>query len=310
MLVFHDRWSGKSVFSGQCAHWDRRCKCIQYPQNRYSNLIQDMDNAAIGSRSVVSRSLRYICRCQAHWYVWRWIVGLDGVCPGSLVDSMSGFSGCAQLEGASLEGLYHIVHLCINWIYGFSGGNFHCSWLWCWGLYVMDCRKVHLSWNPQGWNSSWDWVRRDTWRCICSFGVRRVTALVVAHDSRTCYWRLTEIWTLRGLRDPFRHILPHLHPNLLGEFWGLFPPVSTRQRLPGRWQCGWCCHQWGSILSGLFSHVPVGPCIFAPSRILCKHRPGYQYVRRHPSACLSTGPSTSSDTSASCWLFPGWYLKQ
>jgi len=50
------------------------------------------------------------------------MVGLDGVCPGSLVASVSGLICFAELEGPSLESLRHIVHLRVDRIFGLSDG--------------------------------------------------------------------------------------------------------------------------------------------------------------------------------------------
>jgi len=59
--------------------------------------------------------------------VLTWMVGSDGVRPGTLVASVSGLSRFAQLEGSSLKGLHNIVHLCVHRIFGFSNGNFLCG---------------------------------------------------------------------------------------------------------------------------------------------------------------------------------------
>jgi len=84
------------------------------------------------------------------------MVGLDGVCHGSLVASVSGLIRFAQLEGPSLGSLHHIVHLRVDHIFGLSDGNFLRGLRWCRGLFVRDCRKVHHYWHLRERNSSWD----------------------------------------------------------------------------------------------------------------------------------------------------------
>ena len=97
------------------------------------------------------------------------MISLNGVCPGSLLASVSGLICFAQLEVPSLEGLHDIVHVHVNCISGFSDRNFLCGLQWCRGLFARDCRKVHHYWHLWELNSSWDWMRGDTKRHTCSF---------------------------------------------------------------------------------------------------------------------------------------------
>jgi len=59
----------------------------------------------IGSTSVVSGSSGCIRRWEVHWYALRWMVGLDGVCPGRLVASVSGVIRFSQLD-TSAKNIY------------------------------------------------------------------------------------------------------------------------------------------------------------------------------------------------------------
>lgn len=69
------------------------------------------------------------------------MVGLDGICAGSLVASVSGFICFAQLEGQSLGSLHNIIHLRVNRIFGLSDGNFLCGLRWSGGFFVTDYRR-------------------------------------------------------------------------------------------------------------------------------------------------------------------------
>jgi len=84
------------------------------------------------------------------------MVSKDGVHPGSLVASVSGLVGCAQLEGPRLEGLHQIVHLCVNRIFGFGDGNFFRVLLWYQGHFLTDCLKVPHHWHLRDRNPIWD----------------------------------------------------------------------------------------------------------------------------------------------------------
>jgi hypothetical protein len=110
----------------------------------------------IVSRSVVSGSHGCILRLEVDKCVQWWMVSLNCVCPGSLIASVFGLSCFAQLEGPSLEGVHHIVHLGVDRIFGFSNGNFPCGLHWCLGFVVRDCQKDHNCWHLHEQNSSWD----------------------------------------------------------------------------------------------------------------------------------------------------------
>jgi len=62
--------------------------------------------------------------------------GLDGLCPGSLLASVSGLICFAQLDGTSLNRLHHIALLCVDHIFGSSDGDVNRGF-WCcrWSLY-------------------------------------------------------------------------------------------------------------------------------------------------------------------------------
>jgi hypothetical protein len=88
--------------------------------------------------------------------VQRYMVGVDGVRPGSVVASESGLMLLAQLEGPSVESFHHIVHLRVDRIFGLGGENFLCGSPWCRGHSVRDCRMVHHYWHLCKQNSSCD----------------------------------------------------------------------------------------------------------------------------------------------------------
>jgi len=97
------------------------------------------------------------------------MVSSYGRCPGSLVASIFGLSRFAQMDGKSLEGLHHVVRLCVDCIFGFTKGKFLCRLYRNQGRFANNCREVHPCWHWREPNSRWDWVRREC-RCrTCSF---------------------------------------------------------------------------------------------------------------------------------------------
>jgi len=101
----------------------------------------------IGSQSVIRGSCGCFRSWEVHWCVQRWIVILDGICPGNLVASVSGLIRFPPLEGPSVEGFRHIVHFHLNCVFGFNNRNSLRGLRCCWGLFGKDCQKVYHNWH-------------------------------------------------------------------------------------------------------------------------------------------------------------------
>lgn len=108
---------------------------------------------------------------EVHWCVQRWVVSVDGICPGSLATSTSGLICLAHWNGPSLQGYHHIVHVLVVLNFSLSNRNFLYGFLWYLNLFTRDCKKIHHYWHLWDQTSRRDWIMRDFQFCTCSFCV-------------------------------------------------------------------------------------------------------------------------------------------